>query len=256
MKDLLKDKNILIMGVANKWSIAWGIAEQCRAAGAKLAFSYYGESSLRSLEKLTEGMEDVLLVECDVTKDDEIEKTFGVIREKMGVLHGIAHCIAHGKADELKGGFLNTTREGHALAQDISVYSLIAAAKYARPLMSEGGSIVTLTYYGGEKVVLNYNMMGVAKAALDMSVRYIAYDLAPENIRVNAISAGPIRTLAAKGISDFNKLLKAFEEKAPMKRLVETDEVGKTSVYLFSDLSSGVTGEVIHVDCGYHILGF
>lgn len=256
MSNLLKDKNILIMGVANKWSIAWGIAEQCYAAGAKLAFSYFGESSLRSLEKLTEDMEDVLMVECDVTNDENVEKTFSFIKEKMGVLHGVAHCIAHGKAEELKGEFLNTSREGHALAQDISVYSLIAVAKYARPIMTEGGGITTLTYYGGEKVVLNYNMMGVAKAALDMSVRYLAYDLAPEKIRINAISAGPIRTLAAKGVSDFSKLMKAFEDKAPMKRLVETEEVGKTAVYLLSDLSSAVTGEVIHVDCGYHILGF
>ncbi|NLK73339.1 MAG: SDR family oxidoreductase [Clostridiales bacterium] len=255
MNNLLKDKNILIMGVANKWSIAWAIAEQSYRAGAKLSFSYYGEKSLRSLEKLTEGMKDVVFVECDVTKDQDIENTFNMLKERVGVIHGIAHCIAHAKTEELKGKFMDTSRDGYAMAHDISVYSLISISKYAKPLMTEGGSIITLTYYGGEKVIPNYNVMGVAKAALDASVKYLAVDLGKDNIRVNNISAGPIRTLAGKGISHFDQMLKAFEEKSPMGRLVDPAEVGKTALFLFSDLSSGVTGETIHVDCGYNVIG-
>lgn len=252
---MLKDKNILVMGVANKWSIAWAIAEQLYNAGANLSFSYFGDRSLRSLEKLTEEMENITFVECDVTKDEDIEKTFTFLKEKFGVIHGVAHCIAHSKTDELKGEFCNTSREGYALAHDISVYSLIAVTKCARPLMTEGGSIITLTYYGGEKVISNYNIMGVAKAALDSTVKYLAADLGKENIRVNAISAGPIRTLAGKGISNFDQMLKAFETKSPMGRLVDPSEVGKTALFLFSDLSSGITGELIHVDCGYNVIG-
>lgn len=255
MNEMLKDKNILVMGVANKWSIAWAIAEQLYNAGANLSFSYFGDRSLRSLEKLTEEMENITFVECDVTKDEDIEKTFTFLKEKFGVIHGVAHCIAHSKTDELKGEFCNTSREGYALAHDISVYSLIAVTKCARPLMTEGGSIITLTYYGGEKVISNYNIMGVAKAALDSTVKYLAADLGKENIRVNAISAGPIRTLAGKGISNFDQMLKAFETKSPMGRLVDPSEVGKTALFLFSDLSSGITGELIHVDCGYNVIG-
>ncbi|MCG8484669.1 MAG: SDR family oxidoreductase [Clostridia bacterium] len=245
------------MGVANKWSIAWAIADQLYNAGANVLFSYYGEKSLKSLIKLTEaeGMENVTYVECDVTKDENIEDTFKYIQEKVGVLHGVAHCIAHSKSGELKGEYYNTSRDGYALAQDISVYSLVAVTKYAKPLMTEGGGIITLSYYGGEKVIANYNVMGVAKAALDASVRYLANDLGKENIRVNAISAGPIRTLAAKGISNFTEMLKAFETKSPMGRLVDPAEVGKTAVFLLSDMSSGVTGEIIHVDCGYNVIG-
>lgn len=255
MSHLLKDKTILIMGVANKWSIAWAIAEQVYQAGANIVFSYYGEKSLKSLKKLTGEMENISFIECDVTKDEDIKDTFSYLKEKIGVLHGIAHCIAHAKTEELKGEYLNTSREGYALAHDISVYSLVAVARYARPLLPEGGSIMTLSYYGGEKVITNYNIMGVAKAALDSSIKYLANDLGKENIRVNGISAGPIRTLAAKGISHFDQMLKAFETKSPMGRLVDPAEVGKTALFLFSDLSSGITGEIIHVDCGYNTIG-
>jgi len=252
---LLKDKNILIMGVANKWSIAWAIAEQLYQAGANISFSYFGEKSLRSLKKLTENMEGITFVECDVTKDENIRKTFDFLKQEYGVIHGVAHCIAHAKSDELKGKYYNTSREGYAMAHDISVYSLLSVTRHAKELMTEGGSIFTLTYYGGEKVIENYNIMGVAKAALDSSVKYLASDMGKENIRVNAISAGPIRTLAAKGISHFDHMLKAFETKSPMGRLVDPVEVGKTALFLLSDLSSGITGEIIHVDCGYNIIG-
>ena len=252
---LLKDKNILVMGVANKWSIAWAIAEQLYEAGANITFSYFGDRSLKSLQKLTADMKDVTFVECDVTEDSNIENTFTYLKEKFGVIHGVAHCIAHSKSDELKGKFYDTSRDGYSLSHDISVYSLIAVTRYAKPLMTEGGAIITLTYYGGEKVIANYNVMGVAKAALDSSVKYLAYDLGKENIRMNAISAGPIRTLAGKGISNFDQMLKAFETKSPMGRLVDPSEVGKTALFLLSDLSSGITGEIIHVDCGYNVIG-
>lgn len=257
MNNLLNNKNILVMGVANKWSIAWAIAQQLHSAGANVLFSYYGEKSLRSIKKLTEaeGMENVTYVECDVTKDENIKQTFEFMKEKVGVLHGVAHCIAHSKSGELDGKYYDTSRDGYALAQDISVFSLVAVTKYAKELMTEDGSIITLSYYGGEKVISNYNVMGVAKAALDASVKYLANDLGKENVRVNAISAGPIRTLAAKGISHFNEMLKAFETKSPMGRLVDPSEVGKTAVFLFSDMSSGVTGEIIHVDCGFNVVG-
>ena len=255
MSRLLSGRNILVMGVANKWSIAWGISEQLYKHGANLIFSYYGERSLQSLEKLTVNMEGVSFIECDVTKDDEIAKTFDLIKKDVGVLHGLAHCIAHANASELAGDYLDTSREGYAMAQDISVFSLVAVAKYARPLMTEGGGMITLSYLGGERAVTNYNVMGVAKAALDASVRYLAVDLGKSNITINAISAGPIKTLAAKGVADFGKLLKEYAKKNPLKRNVTAEDVGKTAVYLLSDLSSGVTGEVIHVDCGYSILG-
>ncbi|QXM06397.1 enoyl-ACP reductase FabI [Crassaminicella indica] len=258
MSTLLKDKNILIMGVANKWSIAWAIAKVFHKAGAKLAFTYLGEKTKKSIEKLIEqeGMKDVLLLSCDVTKDTEIENTFDILRGEFETLHGVVHSIAHAKKEELEGSYVDTSRDGYMMAQEVSAYSLVSVAKYAKPLMLNGGSIVALTYLGGERVVKNYNVMGVAKAALEASVKYLAHDLGEENIRVNAISAGPIKTLAAKGIKDFNTMLKAFEEKTPMKRLINTEEIGNTALFLCSDLSSGVTGENIHVDGGYHILGY
>ncbi|TCO72284.1 enoyl-ACP reductase FabI [Marinisporobacter balticus] len=258
MNTLLKDKNILIMGVANKWSIAWAIAKSFHQARAKLAFTYLGEKTKKSIEKLMaeEDMNSALLIPCDVTKDEEIENSFNILKDEFGKLDGVVHSIAHAKKEELEGLYLNTSREGYAMAQDISAYSLVAVTKYAKPLMNEGGSIVTLTYLGGERVIKNYNVMGVAKAALEASVKYLATDLGKENIRVNAISAGPIKTLAAKGIKNFGSLLKQFEEKVPMGRLVETEEVANTAVFLCSGLSSGITGEVIHVDGGYNILGY
>ena len=256
MNNLLKDKNILIMGVANKWSIAWAIAQACHNAGARLAFTYQGERTLESLAKLTEEMPNTLLIPCDVTKDEEIKKAFSQLEESFGLLDGVVHSIAHAKKEELEGLYLDTSREGYLMAQEISAFSLVAVSRAAKPLMKKGGSIITLTYLGGERVIKNYNVMGVAKAALDASVRYLAVDLGGENIRVNAISAGPIKTLAAKGVKNFTTMLKEFEQKSPMGRLIETEEVANTAVFLCSSMSSGITGEVIHVDCGYSILGY
>lgn len=255
---LLTDKNILVMGVANKWSIAWGIAKQLKAHGARVIFSYYGETSLKNLEKLLveEGFEDALTLECNVSEDADIEKAFSHLKTQVPVLNGVVHSIAHAKKEELAGRYADTSREGFRMAQDISAYSFVTVTKHAEPLMAEGGAFITITYLGGERVVKNYNVMGVAKASLEASVKYLAFDLGERNIRVNAISAGPIKTLAAKGVSGFGDLVKNFEDKAPLHRMVTPDEVGKTAVYLMSDLASGVTGENIHVDCGYHILGF
>jgi enoyl-[acyl-carrier protein] reductase I len=252
----LAGKTFVVMGVANKRSIAWGIARSLHNAGARLVFTYAGErleSSVRELANSLEA-EGTLVLPCDVTSDEAIAKCFAEIKEAVGTIHGIAHCIAFAKTKELKGEYMNVTRDGFLLAQNISSYSLTAVAKEARGLMTEGGSIVTLTYLGGERVKPNYNVMGVAKAALDASVRYLAADLGKENIRVNSISAGPIRTLSAKGVSDFNTILKEIEEKAPLRRTTTPEEVGDTAVFLFSDLSRGITGENIHVDSGYHIL--
>jgi len=253
----LEGKNIVVMGVANKRSIAWGIARSLHAAGARLIFTYVGERMEKSVRDLVDtlGREDYLVLPCDVTSDEEIEKCFSTIKEEVGVVHGIAHCIAFANKEELNGEYLNTTRDGFLLAHNISSYSLTAVAKAARPLMTEGGSIVTLTYLGGERVVTNYNVMGVAKASLDASVKYLANDLGKEGIRVNAISAGPIRTLSAKGVSDFNSILKDIEERAPLRRTTTQEEVGDTALFLFTDLSRGLTGEMLHVDSGFHILG-
>jgi len=253
----LEGRTYVIMGVANKRSIAWGIARSLHKAGARLIFTYAGERLEKNVRELVETLEtnDSLILPCDVTSDEEIKATFAKIKEEVGVIHGLAHCIAFANTDELKGEYLNTTREGFLLAHNISSYSLTAVVKEARPLMTEGGSIVTLTYLGGERVVKNYNVMGVAKASLDASVKYLANDLGKDNIRVNAISAGPIRTLAAKGVSDFNSILKEIEEKAPLRRTTTQEEVGDTALFLMSDLSRGITGEIIHVDSGFHILG-
>lgn len=252
----LQGKNIVVMGVANKRSIAWGIARSLHNAGARLIFTYAGERMESSVRDLAASLEadNTLVLPCDVTNDEEIATCFAAIKEEVGVIHGIAHCIAFANKEELQGEYLNTTREGFLLAQNISSYSLTAVIKEARGLMTEGGSIVTLTYLGGERAISNYNVMGVAKASLDASVRYLASDLGKENIRVNSISAGPIRTLSAKGISDFNSILKEIEEKAPLRRTTTPEEVGDTALFLFSDLSRGVTGENIHVDSGFHIL--
>lgn len=258
MGSLVSNQNILVMGVANKWSIAWGIAKKLHEEGANLVFSYYGDSSLRNLEKLLEqeGIQGALTLEVDVTRDDQLDEAFSTLQSKIGVLHGLVHSIAHAKKEELSGEFMNTSRDGFAMAQDISAYSLVAAVRRAEAMMTEGGSVIALTYLGGERVVKNYNVMGVAKASLEASVKYLAHDLGARNIRVNAISAGPIKTLAAKGIGEIDKLLKAFEEKAPMHRGVTQEEVGNSALFLLSHLSSAITGEVLHVDCGYSILGY
>ncbi|WP_449622504.1 enoyl-ACP reductase FabI [Robertmurraya sp. Marseille-Q9965] len=252
----LEGKNIVVMGVANKRSIAWGIARSLHNAGARLIFTYVGERLEKSVRELVDSLEDnnCLVLPCDVTVDEDIAKCFATIKNEVGTIHGVAHCIAFANKEELQGEYMNTTRDGFLLAHNISAYSLTAVAKEARGLMTEGGSIVTLTYLGGERVVQNYNVMGVAKASLDASVRYLANDLGPQAIRVNSISAGPIRTLSAKGISDFNSILKEIEEKAPLRKTTTPEEVGDTALFLFSDLSRGMTGENLHVDSGYHIL--
>ncbi|KEZ52301.1 MULTISPECIES: enoyl-ACP reductase FabI [Metabacillus] len=253
----LAGRNVVVMGVANKRSIAWGIARSLHEAGARLIFTYAGERLEKSVRDLVETLDrsDSIVLPCDVTNDAEIETCFEAIKNEVGVIHGIAHCIAFAHKEELSGEYMNTTRDGFLLAHNISSYSLTAVAKAARGLMTEGGSIVTLTYLGGERVLPNYNVMGVAKASLDASVRYLASDLGKDGIRVNSISAGPIRTLSAKGISDFNSILKDIEERAPLRRTTTPEEVGDTALFLFSDLARGMTGENLHVDSGYHILG-
>ncbi len=255
MNELLKDKNILVMGVANKWSIAWGIAKACHAAGANLILTYQGERTMKSVQELVEDIPGVFLYPCDVTKDEEIIELFNSIDKDVGILHGMVHSLAFAKKEELGGAYYNTSREGYLLAQNISAYSLVAACRHAMPLMTQGGGIITLTYLGGERAVPNYNVMGVAKAALECSVKYLAVDLGPHNIRVNAISAGPIKTIAARGVKDFSQMLKTYEEKVPLRRTVDQSDIGDTALYLLSDLSRGVTGETIHVDAGYHIMG-
>lgn len=252
----LEGKTFVVMGVANKRSIGWGIARSLDKAGARLIFTYNQDRMLKNVEKLVEELngKDSIILQCDVESDEQIENCFQEIKEKVGVIHGVAHCIAFAKTEELQGEFVNTSRDGFLLAQNISAFSLAAVARAARSLMTEGGSIVTLTYLGGERVVQNYNVMGVAKASLEASVRYLANDLGKDGIRVNSISAGPIRTLSAKGIRDFNSVLNEIEERAPLRRTTTQEEVGDTALFLFSDLSRGITGENIHVDSGFHIL--
>lgn len=255
---ILKGKKVLVSGVANKRSIAWGIALAYHQAGAEIIFSYQGERLKPELEKVLEGVIDnPKIVELDVSNDDSLDKAFEYIaKEFAGKLDVMVHCLAFAPRETLQGGYVDTLREHYSIAQDISSYSLAAMARKARPLMqaSGGGSIVSLTYLGAEKVVPNYNMMGVAKAALEAGVRYLAYDLGPDNIRVNAISAGPVKTLAARGIADFTSMLKHHADKAPLKRNVAVEEVAGTALFLASPLSGGITGEVIHVDCGYSIV--
>ncbi|GAM16599.1 enoyl-ACP reductase FabI [Mesobacillus selenatarsenatis] len=251
----LNGKTYVVMGVANKRSIAWGIAQSLHNAGANLIFTYAGERLEKSVRELAESLDQSYLVlPCDVTSDEDVAKCFREVKEAVGTISGVAHCIAFANKEELQGDYMNVSRDGFLLAHNISAYSLTAVAKEAKELMSEGGSIVTLTYLGGERAIPNYNVMGVAKASLDASVRYLAADLGKDNIRVNSISAGPIRTLSAKGVSDFNSILKEIEERAPLRRNTTPEEVGDTAVFLFSDMSRGITGENIHVDSGFHIL--
>ncbi|HWI46606.1 MAG TPA: SDR family oxidoreductase, partial [Rummeliibacillus sp.] len=253
----LKDKNIVVMGVANDRSIAWGIAKALISVGANVIFTYRKERSLLKLERQLTKYEDLqpLLIQCDVNSDESIQQAFQEIGEKVGSIHGIVHSVAFAHAEDLKNRFIETSREGYAFAQDTSAYSLIAVANAARPYMTEGGSIVTMSYLGAERVLEGYNVMGVAKAALEASVRYLASDVGADGIRVNAISAGAIKTLAAKGVPSFNKILNKMEETAPLKRNVTNEEVANMTVVMLSQLSSGVTGEVIYVDGGYNIMG-
>jgi enoyl-[acyl-carrier protein] reductase I len=249
-------KTAVIFGLANKRSIAWAIAQKLHAAGWKLAITYQNERMEQEAKDLITELGDADGFMCDVSFDDQIAKLFEELKARYGVLHGLVHSVAYAPAEELKGEFVNTSREGFRIAHDVSVYSLIAVSRAAAPLMTEGGGIVTLTYYGAEKVVPKYNVMGVAKAALEATVRYLANDLGAKAIRVNAISAGPIKTLAARGISQLGEMLKSHAERSPLKRNVDPSEVGGTAVFLLSEAGSGITGETLYVDCGYNIMGF
>lgn len=257
MSNLLKGKNIVVMGVANERSIAWGITKSLHDAGANLIFTNRQERSYQKLVKLleTNDIEPKLIVSCDVASDDSIEAAFNEMKDKVGVIHGVVHSVAFANREELKGEYADTSREGFLLAQNISAYSLVAITKSAKKVMTEGGCIVTQTYIGSERVIPNYNVMGVAKASLEASVRYLAEDVGKYGIRVNAISAGPIRTLSAKGVSGFNEKASVIEEKAPLRRNVDQDQVGDATLFFISELSRGVTGEVLHVDSGFHIIG-
>jgi enoyl-[acyl-carrier protein] reductase I len=249
---LLKGKRGIIFGVANDHSLAWACAKALWQEGAELAFTYQAEALERRVKPLAESVKSNFVEQCDLGQDENIEAVFGKLAKKWDKIDFVVHAVAFAQKEDLEGHFVDTSRKGFALALDVSAYTLTAVAL---PMLNEGGSIVTLTYYGAEKVVPNYNVMGVAKAALEASVRYLAADLGSKNIRVNAISAGPVRTLAAMGISGFRDMLKHVADRTPLKRNVQAEEVGKTALYLASDLASGVTGEVIHVDCGYSIIG-
>jgi len=249
-------KMAVIFGLANKRSIAWAIAQKLHEAGWHLAITYMNERMGLEAKDLIAELPNAAGFMCDLTKDDEIARLFDELKSRYGVLHGVVHSVGFAPPEELKSPFLMTTREGFRIAHDISVYSLIAVARGAAALMTAGGGMVTLTYYGSEKVVPNYNVMGVAKAALEATVRYLANDLGPRAIRVNAISAGPIKTLAARGIANFGEMLKTHVERAPLKRNVDAAEVGATAAFLLSEAGSGITGETIFVDCGYNIMGF
>jgi enoyl-[acyl-carrier protein] reductase I len=255
MNTLMKNKRGLVMGVANERSIAWGIAKVLHEAGAELAFSYTGENLKRRVEPLAEKVNSDKIYECNVTEDASIEAMFADLEKTWGKLDFVVHAIAFSDKDELKGRFIDTTRENFKNTMDISAYSLPVVAKYAEPMLTEHASIIALSYYGAEKVVANYNVMGVAKAALEASVRYLAADMGPQGTRVNAISAGPIRTLASSAIGGFKTILATNEKIAPLRQNVTTEEVGKTALWLLSDLSSGVTGETVYVDGGANIMG-
>jgi enoyl-[acyl-carrier protein] reductase I len=252
----MQGRTAVVFGVANKRSIAWAIAQRLQEAGATLAITYQNERLAEEARDLIASLPEAEAFQCDVSSDQEIAELFDRLKSRYARLHTLVHSVAYAPADELKNDFIQTTREGFRIAHDVSVYSLIALSRAAAPLMTEGGSVITLTYYGAEKVVPRYNVMGAAKAALEASVRYLAADLGPKRIRVNAISAGPIKTLAARGISGLGEMLKSHSERSPLKRNVETREVGDAALFLASDLGTGITGEVIYVDCGYNIMGF
>ena len=253
---LLAGKTGIVFGVANKRSIAWAIAQAWHKAGARLAFTYQGERLKDNVEELagTFGA-DTLILPCDVTRDEDIAYVFKNVSEKFGKLNLLLHSVAYAPKDALEGEFVNTSREAFRVAHDVSAYSLVALARAAAPLMPDGGSMVAMSYYGAEKVVPHYNVMGVAKAALEASTRYLAYDLGPKKIRVNCISAGPVNTLAARGIAGFTEMLKHYEAHAPLKRNVTPDELGATGTFLASDGAAAITGQVLYVDAGYQIMG-
>lgn len=253
--NMLENKVGIIFGVANKRSIAWACAEACMEQGAKIAFTYQGERLKENVEKLTKDLPDTLVVPCDVTNQEEVDAAFNAVGEKYGKIDFLIHSIAFAPREALEGEFLTTSREAFLTAMEISAFSLPQLSLAALPYMKEGGSIVCMSYYGAEKVVSNYNVMGVAKAALEASTRYLAEDLGKHAIRVNAISAGPINTLSARGVKNMGTMLKHIEANAPLRRNVEAAEVGKTALFLVSDLASGITGETIYVDCGFNIIG-
>jgi len=253
---LLTGKFGIVFGVANKRSIAWAIAQAWHKEGAKLAFTYQGERLKENVEELAGAFgADTILLPCDVTKDDEIAAVFKAAGEQFGKLHLLLHSVAFAPKAALEGEFIDTSREAFRVAHDVSAYSLVALARGAAPLMTEGGSILAMTYYGSEKVVPHYNVMGVAKASLEASTRYLAYDLGPKKIRVNCISAGPVNTLAARGISGFTEMLRHYEAHSPLKRNVLPEELGATGAFLVSDGAAAITGQVLYVDCGYQIMG-
>ena len=252
---VMAGKRGLIMGVANDRSIAWGIAAAAASQGAELAFTYQGDALKKRVDPLAASVGSDLVMPCDVTDDATVEAVFDQLKQKWGSLDFVLHAIAYSDKEELKGEYVDTTRDNFTRTMDISVYSFTQVARLASAMMPQGGSLLTLTYYGAERVMPHYNVMGVAKAALEASVRYLAVDLGGKNIRVNGLSAGPMKTLAASGIGDFRYILKWNEYNSPLKRNVTLDDVGGSGVYLLSDLSSGVSGETHHVDCGYHVVG-
>lgn len=256
MSGLLKGKNIVVMGVANNRSIAWGITKSLHNAGANLIFTNRQERSKSKLEKLLaeNNMEAAFMTTCDAADDESIQTAFHEIADNVGVIHGLVHSVAYADRSDLQGDFSDTSRDGYLMAQNISAYSLIAVTREAKKLMSDGGAVVTQTYLGSEKVVPNYNVMGAAKASLEANVRYLAADVGSDGIRVNAVSSGPIRTLSAKGVSGFNDKMSVIEEKAPLKRHVDQDQIGDATLFLLSHLARGITGEVVHVDSGVHIM--
>jgi enoyl-[acyl-carrier protein] reductase I len=254
---MLNGKTGIVLGVANKRSIAWAIAQALAGAGMRLAFTYQGERLKENVEELASTLPSSPLYACDVGVDADVASVFASVERDFGRLDTVVHSVAYARKEDLEGDFLSTEREGFRVAHDVSAYSLVAVTRAAAPLMERGGggSVIAMTYYGAEKVAAGYNVMGVAKASLEASVRYLAADLGPKNIRVNAISAGPVNTLAARGIRGFTGMLKHHAEKAPLRRNVELREVGDTALFLASPMSSGITGEVIHVDCGYFVMG-
>jgi enoyl-[acyl-carrier protein] reductase I len=252
----LSGKVAVVMGVANQRSIAWGVTQALHRANAGLALTYVGEKFGATLQKLTSDMGEVRLYECNVAEDEQIDAAFAAIADHYGRIDMIVHSVAFAPREELAGRFVDTTREGFKTALDISAYSLIRVAHAAHPHMTEGGSIVTMSYLGAQRVIPKYNVMGTAKAALENTVRQLAYDLGPENVRVNAISAGPVNTLSARGVRDFSDMLKHHRDIAPLKRNVTLEEIAGATMFFLSDLSGGVTGEIMFVDCGYSIMGF
>jgi enoyl-[acyl-carrier protein] reductase I len=252
----LAGKTAVVFGLANKRSIAWGIAQKLHEAGATLAICYQNERMKLEAESLIEELGSASGFQCDVSNDQEIESLFGVLKQKYGKLDILVHAVAYAPAADLRGDFINTSRDGFRVAMDVSVYSLIAVSRAAAPLMVEGGSIMTLSFYAAEKVVPHYNVMAVAKAGLESAVRYLSYSLGSKNIRVNAISAGPIKTLAARGVGDLGEMMRAHSDRAPLHRNVDQLEVGGAALFLASDLSSAITGEIMYVDCGYNVMGY